>query len=213
MDLIREYWWLAIVVVAIIIAIVLLRPKQRVTLTDSAPIRPHMVSPKAPPEGRGLAGEAAAATSDVTGDIIRAPVHAALDRAGNPVDDLSQIKGVGPKFADALRDAGFVRFDQLAQLTPTEIERLDERSVRSVAASRAIASSSRPIISPATTRTGSSRGSESSSRPLRFALRGPLAGPGGDQLVDLAAIHVDDLERPAVVPELLAGLRQMLEHR
>ena len=127
MDLIREYWWLAIVVVAIIIAIVLLRPKQRVTLTDSAPIRPHMVSPKAPPEGRGLAGEAAAATSDVTGDIIRAPVHAALDRAGNPVDDLSLIKGVGPKFADALRDAGFVRFEQLAQLTPTEIERLDER--------------------------------------------------------------------------------------
>jgi predicted flap endonuclease-1-like 5' DNA nuclease len=127
MDLIREYWWLVVILVAIVIAIILLRPRQRVRLTDSAPIRPHMVSPKVPPEGRGLAGEAAAATSDVTGDIIRAPVHAALDGAGNPVDDLSRIKGVGPKFADALRGAGFVRFEQLAHLTPTEIERLDER--------------------------------------------------------------------------------------
>lgn len=126
MDLIREYWWLAIIIVAIIIAIVLLRPKQRVQLSDDTPIRPHMTSAKVPP-GRGLAGEAAAATSDVTGDIIRAPVHAALDHAGNPADDLSRIKGVGPKFADALRGAGFVRFEQLAQLTPTEVERLDDR--------------------------------------------------------------------------------------
>ena len=125
MDLIREYWWLVVILVAIVIAIVLLRPRQRVRLTDSAPIRPHMASKASP--GRGLAAEAAAATSDVTGDIIRAPVHAALDGAGNSVDDLSRIKGVGPKFADALRDAGFVRFEQLAHLTPTEIERLDER--------------------------------------------------------------------------------------
>ena len=127
MDLIREYWWLIVILVAIVIAIVLLRPRQRVRLTDSAPIRPHMTAMRTPPEGRGIAGEAAAATSDVTGDIIRAPVHAALAGAGNPADDLSRIKGVGPKFADALRDAGFVRFEQLAHLTPTEIERLDER--------------------------------------------------------------------------------------
>ena len=37
------------------------------------------------------------------------------------------IKGIGPKFADALHDVGFTRFEQLAHLTPTEIERLDER--------------------------------------------------------------------------------------
>jgi predicted flap endonuclease-1-like 5' DNA nuclease len=35
------------------------------------------------------------------------------------------MKGVGPKFAEALHRLGFHRFDQLAQLTPTEIERLD----------------------------------------------------------------------------------------
>jgi predicted flap endonuclease-1-like 5' DNA nuclease len=125
MDLIREYWWVIVIVVALVLAFVLLRPRQRVQLTDSAPVRPHMAHHKRPPEGRGLAGEAAAATSDVTGDIIRAPVHRTLDREGHPGDDLCRIKGVGPKFADALHDVGFFRFEQLANLTATEIDRLD----------------------------------------------------------------------------------------
>jgi predicted flap endonuclease-1-like 5' DNA nuclease len=125
MDLIREYWWLVVIVVALVLAFVLLRPKQRVALTDSAPVRPHMTAQKRPPEGRGLAGEAAAATSDVAGDIISAPVHRALDGRGDPHDDLCLIKGVGPKFAAALQKLGFTRFEQIAQLTPTEIERLE----------------------------------------------------------------------------------------
>jgi predicted flap endonuclease-1-like 5' DNA nuclease len=127
MDLIREYWWLIIVVVALVLAFVLLRPKQRVQLTDSAPTRPHMTQQKRPHEGRGIAGEHAAAASDVTGDILRAPVHRQLDGGKEPRDDLCLIKGIGPKFADALHDVGFTRFEQLAHLTPTEIERLDER--------------------------------------------------------------------------------------
>jgi predicted flap endonuclease-1-like 5' DNA nuclease len=124
MDLIREYWWLIVVVVALVLAFILLRPKQRVQLTESAPLRPHMVG-KAPPEGRGLAGEAAAATSDVTGEIFGAPVHRVLDGDARPHDDLCRMKGVGPKFADALHALGFYRFEQLAHLTPTEIDRVD----------------------------------------------------------------------------------------
>jgi predicted flap endonuclease-1-like 5' DNA nuclease len=127
MDLIREYWWLIVIVVALVLAFVLLRPRQRVQLTDSAPIRPHMTQEKRPPEGRGLAGEAAAATSDVTGELISAPVHRELDRLGEPQDDLCKLKGVGPKFAEALQALGFSRFEQLAELTPTEVSRLDER--------------------------------------------------------------------------------------
>jgi predicted flap endonuclease-1-like 5' DNA nuclease len=125
MDLIREYWWLIVVLVALVVAFLLLRPRQRVTLTDSAPVRPHMPQPH-PREGRGIAGEAAAATSDVTGDIFRAPVHRALE-GDIARDDLCLLKGVGPKFADALRAAGFVNFGQLAGLTAVEIERLDEQ--------------------------------------------------------------------------------------
>jgi predicted flap endonuclease-1-like 5' DNA nuclease len=127
MDLIREYWWLIIVVAALVLAFILLRPKQRVKLTDSAPVRPHMARAKRPPEGRGLAGEAAAATSDVAGGILGIPVHRQLDAETDPNDDLCRIKGVGPKFADALHGLGFNRFEQLANLTPTEIDRLDNQ--------------------------------------------------------------------------------------
>jgi predicted flap endonuclease-1-like 5' DNA nuclease len=124
MDFIREYWWLILVaVIAIAIAFTLLRPRQRVRLTDSAPTRPHMTG--RPPEGRGLAGEAAAATSDLTGELLSAPVRNKLDGGAGPADDFVLIKGIGPKFADALHGLGFARFDQLARLSPTEVERLD----------------------------------------------------------------------------------------
>ena len=125
MDLIREYWWVIVVLLVLVLAVILLRPRQRVQLTDSAPVRPHMAKDKRPPEGRGLAGEAAAATSDIAGDIIRAPVHRELDGEVGPHDDLCQLKGVGPRFAEALRGIGFHRYDQIANLTPTEIERID----------------------------------------------------------------------------------------
>ena len=125
MDLIREYWWLIAIVVALVLAFVLLRPKQRVQLTDSAPVRPHMAHSARPPEGRGIAGEHAAAASDVTGEFLRAPVHQTLDGEGATADDLCRLKGVGPKFADALHAIGFNRFEQIAGLTSTEIERID----------------------------------------------------------------------------------------
>ncbi|HVM21901.1 MAG TPA: hypothetical protein VM308_01175 [Sphingomicrobium sp.] len=124
--MLREYWWVAAIIVALVIAFLLMRPRQRVRLTDSAPTRPHMAHSAPPPEGRGLAGEAAAATTDVTGDIIRAPVHQTLDGEGEPGDDLCRLKGVGPKFADALHGLGFFRFEQLAALTRAEVARLDE---------------------------------------------------------------------------------------
>ena len=127
MDFIREYWWLILVAaVAVAIAVTLLRPRQRVKLTDSAPTRPHRAKAR-PPEGRGLAGEAAAATSDVTGELLGAPVRRNLAGAGKEGDDLCLIKGIGPKFQDALNAIGFYRFAQLAQLTPTEIGRLDDQ--------------------------------------------------------------------------------------
>lgn len=125
MEVIREYWWLIVLVIAIaILAFLLMRPRQRVRLTDSAPVRPHMAQSR-PPEGRGLAGEHAAAASDVTGELLNAQVHHKLDRLGKPGDDLSQIKGIGPKLADVLHGLGFHRFEQLASLSPAEIERLD----------------------------------------------------------------------------------------
>ena len=127
MEFLHGTWPPIIIAVAllVVLALLVLRRRQSVRLTDSAPVRPHMVQRNAPPEGRGIAGEAAAATSDVTGAIFRAPVHRELDGEKDPADDLCRLKGVGPKFADALHALGFHRFDQIAALTPTEIERID----------------------------------------------------------------------------------------
>jgi predicted flap endonuclease-1-like 5' DNA nuclease len=128
MEFIRDNWPYVILVIAIalILAFLLLRPRQSVRLTDSAPVRPHMAYSK-PPEGRGLAGEAAAATSDVTGQLIGAPVRRALDGDAKSADDFLLLKGIGPKLADVLHVHGFHRFEQLAHLTPTEIERIDNQ--------------------------------------------------------------------------------------
>ncbi len=123
----NNLWLIVIAVVVIaVLAYLLLRPRQRVQLTDTAPLRPHMMNPKPEAEGRGLTGEAAAATSDVAGEILGAPVHQAL--AGNETrDEFSRMKGVGPKFAEVLHRLGYNRFDQLAKLTPAELERVDQQ--------------------------------------------------------------------------------------
>ena len=65
------------------------------------------------------------------------------------------MKGVGPKFAEALHALGIDRFEQLARLTPVEIERLDAQlgPFRGRHPARP-GRRSRRIISPAATRDG-----------------------------------------------------------
>lgn len=114
---------IAIAAVAVMILLfLLLRPRQRVQLRDQGAIRPHMATGG---EGRGITDEAAAAASDVTGDIISAKVHAELPGASGPPDDLQLLKGVGPKLAAMLNQRGVTRFDQIAKLAPGQLEALD----------------------------------------------------------------------------------------
>ena len=115
-------------VVAVILLFLLLRPKQQVRLGNDTPVRPHMASSRdSSKEANDLASEAAAAASDVTGEIIKAPVHDHLVTGDQPGDDLQRIKGVGPKLAEILRGRGYSSFAQLARLTPQEIAMLDEQ--------------------------------------------------------------------------------------
>ena len=128
MELARENWLLILVAVAIvaIVLFLLLRPRQRVELSnDPAPLRPHMQA-RQQHEGRGIAAEAAAAVSDVSGQFIDAPVHEHLPGASGPPDDLTRLKGVGPKFAAMLNQVGITRFDQLASLSEGDLDRLDQ---------------------------------------------------------------------------------------
>jgi predicted flap endonuclease-1-like 5' DNA nuclease len=128
MEFAREYWLLILVAIAIlaIVAFLLFRPRQRVELSQSAsPVRPHMQD-QPRHEGRGLAAEAAAALGDVSGQIVGAPIHANLPGASGPPDDLTKLKGVGPKFAAQLNDLGITRFDQLARLDGGDLDRVDQ---------------------------------------------------------------------------------------
>lgn len=126
-EVLREYWLvlLAIVIVGLVIGLWMLRPRQKVSLGDSAPLRPHMAA-QPPREGHGLADEAAAAASNVAGQMLGAQVHANLPGASGPPDDLQRLKGVGPKLAQMLNERGITRFDQIARLSDADLALLDE---------------------------------------------------------------------------------------
>jgi predicted flap endonuclease-1-like 5' DNA nuclease len=127
MEFVQIYWpvFLVGLIIGLIVCYLIFRPKQNVRLTDSVPLRPHM-SVEATHERRGLTDEAAAAASDIAGPIIGAEVHAELPGAEGPPDDLIQLKGVGPKLAEMLNQRGLTRFDQIAKLSPGQVEALDE---------------------------------------------------------------------------------------
>jgi predicted flap endonuclease-1-like 5' DNA nuclease len=127
-ELLREYLpaILIALVIGLVVGFLIFRPRQRVKLTDSAPLRPHMASSRRS-ETKDLASEAAAAASDVTGELIGAPVHRHLSGRPEAADDFLRIKGIGPKLADMLHARGFVRFEQLAHLTPEEIDMIDQQ--------------------------------------------------------------------------------------
>ena len=129
-ELLREYLpaILIAVVIGLIVGFLIFRPRQSVRLTDSAPLRPHMTSHRiSRSEADDLASEAAAAASDVTGELIGAPVHRHLSGGAETADDLVRLKGIGPKLAEILHARGFTRFEQLAHLTPAEIDLLDQQ--------------------------------------------------------------------------------------
>jgi predicted flap endonuclease-1-like 5' DNA nuclease len=130
MEFFQDYWIVFVVglVVGLIVVLLYFRPKQNIRLSDSVPVRPHMTHADASPrgEGRGVTDEAAAAASDVAGPIIGAQVHAELPGASGPPDDLNKLKGVGPKLAALLNERGIRRFDQIAKLSPGQVEALDE---------------------------------------------------------------------------------------
>lgn len=127
--MVSEYWpvLLAALVILVLVALLVLRPRQRVRLSEGhAPLRPHMAH-LARGERKGIADEAAAAASDVAGQIIDAPVHAHLPGASGPPDDLQRLKGVGPKLAAMLNGFGISRFEQLARLSDADVDRLDSQ--------------------------------------------------------------------------------------
>jgi len=127
MAFLEQYWPVILVglLAGLIVGYLVFRPRQNVRLTDSVPTRPHMTHDSAPTEGRKITDEAAAAASDVAGQMLNAQVHQELPGASGPPDDLIKLKGVGPKLAGILNERGITRFEQIAKLSPGQIEALD----------------------------------------------------------------------------------------
>ena len=126
-EFIQEYWPIILIglLAGIIVGYFYFKPKQSVRLTDSVPVRPHMTHASAAGEGKAITDEAAAAASDVAGQLLVADVHQELPGASGPPDDLLKLKGVGPKLAAILNERGITRFEQIATLSQGQVEALD----------------------------------------------------------------------------------------
>ena len=88
-EVLREYLpaILVALVIGLIVGFLIFRPRQRVRLTDSAPVRPHMAH--------------ATSASEEPPALADTPLHQALAHPGGDADDFCRMKGVGPKFASA----------------------------------------------------------------------------------------------------------------
>ena len=103
--------------VLLLLLFLLVRPKQKVRLSESDIRRPHMVS--SDPVERSTLGI-------VTTERGKIGVHAKDATHSGPADDLTILKGVGPKLAGLLAAQGLTRFDQVASLSPGQLSALDE---------------------------------------------------------------------------------------
>lgn len=116
-EIFNTYWPVILIalLIGLIVGFLVFRPRQTVRLTDSAPKRPHMAERK----GETVFGhEAEITTKHVLGSERTVPA--------GPADDLERLKGVGPKLATMLKAHGLTRFDQIAKLTNSEVERIDD---------------------------------------------------------------------------------------
>lgn len=72
----------------------------------------------------GVFSSAASAVEDVAGPLIGIDAHP--DLAGPP-DDLTRIKGLGPKAAAQLKLLGITRFAQIAALDGAQVQAIDDQ--------------------------------------------------------------------------------------
>ena len=118
--------------VLLLLAIPLLRgrgarkaaPKREGEAYVASTERPYMKRADGP-QGNSVADEVATATTDVAGEVLG--VKASPVSAGAGADDLTRLKGVGPKFVSRLNELGITRYEQLAGLNANEAAHLDER--------------------------------------------------------------------------------------
>lgn len=127
-----NYYWVAIaaVIVAILAIFLVLRGRAsgQHELPPSRDIDAGAPAPVPPPspstthrtgQHEGIADAAAIATADIAGQFL------GIDATPGPPDDLTRIKGLGPKAAGVLNGIGVTTYAQLAALTPGQVGQVD----------------------------------------------------------------------------------------
>ena len=124
------------VVALLVVALLVLRPKRGSDRIERGGGEPYIASQERPymkprsgdgPQGNSLADEIATATTDVAGDVLSTRATSQLPGAGANPDDLTQLKGVGQKFAARLNELGIHRYEQLAGFCENELSALDDK--------------------------------------------------------------------------------------
>ena len=129
---------IAVVVVLVILFLLFRGRKQRVSFGDQPAELPPMAppAPKAPiatpkpvelpPEGHGVGSEVSAAIEDVVDQFIGLDAHpSGQDQVKHVGDELTTLKGLGPKAASRLHDLGVTTFAQMAAWTEADIDAID----------------------------------------------------------------------------------------
>lgn len=91
-------------------------PARRNQALIDAPAAARSASPLPPPTPEGLAG---------VGEAVAA--SAPPPNATTGADDLTRIKGVGPRLAQQLRELGVTSFAQIAAWTDADVDRIDSQ--------------------------------------------------------------------------------------
>ncbi len=102
-------------------------PAQRNTALVEAPtaasLHAAMIVP--PMASIGMAGLGEVIAAGAAAEVAQATGARAQEEGGQEPDDLTRIKGVGPKLVALLGSLGIVRYDQIAAWSETDIARID----------------------------------------------------------------------------------------
>ncbi|TZG26280.1 hypothetical protein [Sphingomonas montanisoli] len=114
---------IAVAVVLVIAVIFLLTRKPTAQVPPASVAKPAAPAPKPVEQPHsGIADGAAAAMLDVAGPVVGVDLNPDL-----PSDDLTRIKGLGPKAQAVLNSIGIHRYSQLAALDPAQAGEVDGR--------------------------------------------------------------------------------------
>ncbi len=145
-QLLAEYWYLLAIalVIGLVVAWYLFRSTRRTKVTgasrgdvldegaqkaqrnsalvDAPPAATRDPQPVSTPTGLGGSGAAVAASAEVSQVKV---TPATPNPVGTESNDLTRIKGVGPKLAARLHELGISSFAEIASWTDADIDRID----------------------------------------------------------------------------------------